>query len=85
MSIICERASYEVYIQRIEAITLQLQDIKQDLKAAVDYTTKLKDFVPGTNVTSLQFLTLTELLKNHNQDIRVIKEKLNRTIDLVLC
>ena len=82
---IYERASYKVYIQRIEAITLQLQDIKQDPKKAVGYTTKLKDLVPGTNVPSLQVLTITELFKNHNQYLLEIREKLNRTTDVVLC
>ena len=82
---ICERASYEVYIQRIEAIILQLQDIKQDIKKTVNYITKLKDLAPGTNIPYLQELMRTELFKNHTQDLLETREKVNMTIDLVLC
>ena len=80
-----ERTSYKIYIQHIDAITLQLQDTKQDIKKAMNYIKKLKDLAPGTNIPSLQELTLTELFKNHIQDLIETREKINRTINIVLC
>ena len=50
---IAERSSYLVYIQRIEALTLQLQDIKTDLKETVDFIAHIKEIIPYTGLPSI--------------------------------
>ena len=81
---IAESSIYLVYIQRIEALTLQLQDIKSDLKETVDLIAHISDITPDVGLPSLQQITLNIIIKHHSEDVLVIREKINRTIDLVL-
>ena len=81
---IAESSIYLVYIQRIEALTLQLQDIKSDLKETVDLIAHISDITPDIGLPSLQQITLNIIIKHHSEDLLVIREKINRTIDLVL-
>ena len=82
---IAERSSYLVYIQRIEALTLQLQDIKTDLKETVDFIAHIKKIIPTIGLPSLQQLSLGTIVYHHSNDLYLIREKINRTINLVLC
>ena len=82
---IAERSSYLVYIQRIEALTLQLQDIKSDLRESVAFIAHIKDIIPVIGLPSLQQLSLSTVINHHSEDLLLVREKINRTIDLVLC
>ena len=81
---IAESSIYLVYIQRIEALTLQLQDIKSDIKETVDVIAHIKDITPDICLPSLQQLMLNTIIRHHSEDLLVIREKINRTIDLIL-
>ena len=81
---IAERSRYLVYTQRIEALTLQLPDIKSDLKGTLDFITSIKDIIPVISLPSLQQLSLNTVIDQHSEDLLLIREKMNRTIDLVL-
>ena len=82
---IAERSSYLVYIQRIEALTLQLQGIESDLKESANFITYINDIIPVIGLPSLQQLSLSTIIDHHLEDLLLIREKINRTIDLVLC
>ena len=82
---IAERSSYLVYIQRIEALTLQLQDIKSDLRESVAFISHIKDIIPVIGLPSLQQLSLSTIIDHHSGDLLLIREKIDRTVDLVLC
>jgi hypothetical protein len=82
---IAERSSYLVYIQRIEALTFQLQNIKSDLKESVDFIAHINDIIPVIGLPSLQQLSLSMVIDHHSGDLLLIMEKINRITNLVLC
>ena len=82
---IAERSNYLVYIKHIEVLILQHQDIKSDQKRTVDFITHIKDIIPVIGLPSLQQLSLNTVTDHHSEDLLLIRENINRTIDLVLC
>ena len=70
---VSERASYLVYIQRSETITLQLQDIKSDLKQTVDFIAQIENLNPVVSSPSLQQLTPNDIIKHHSDDLLVVR------------
>ena len=81
---IAERSSYFIYMQRIEELTFQLQDINTNLET-VDFIAHIKKIIPTSCLPSLQQLSLSTIVDHHFSDLYLIREKINRTIDLVLC
>jgi hypothetical protein len=73
-----EQESYHIYIQRIEALTLQLQDIKYSLRDTISFINKIKERTPDTHFETLQQLTLSALIDKHVQDLALTNQKLNR-------
>ena len=80
-----EQESYHIYIQRIEALTLQLQDIKYSLRDTISFINKIKERTPDTHFETLQQLTLSALIDKYVQDLTITDQKVDRAIDLVLC
>ena len=80
-----ENESYHIYIQRIEALTLQLQDIKSSLKDTISFITQIKERTPNTHFQTLQQLSLSAIIDQHVQDLHLTNQKVDRVIDLVLC
>jgi hypothetical protein len=80
-----EQESYHIYIQRIEALTLQLQDIKSSLKDTISFINQVKERTPNTHFQTLQQLTLSAIIDKHVADLNLTNQKVDRVIDLVLC
>ena len=80
-----EDESYLIYIQRIEALTLQLQDIKTSLKDTISFINQVKERTPDTHFETLQQLSLSAIIDKHVADLDLTNQKVDRVIDLVLC
>ena len=80
-----ENESYHIYIQRIKAIYLQLQDINPIIKATINFIDTIKDHTPITHFKTLQQLTLTHIIEQHIQDLSLTNQKVDMALDILLC
>ena len=80
-----EQESYAIYIQRIEVLTLQLQDIKHSIKHIISFINCINERTPNTHFKTLQQLTLSALFDKHVQDLNLTNHKIDRAISLILC
>ena len=67
-----ENESYHIYIQRIEALTLQLQDINHSLRDTINFIDSVKDRTLNTRFKTLQQLTLSTIINKHVSDLNLI-------------
>ena len=82
---IFEKESYNIYIQRIEALTLHLHHIKYSLRDTITFINSIKDCTPNTQFKTLQQLTLSAIIDTHVGGLNLTNQKVDRVIDLVCC